>query len=368
MVERSRSTLRRHISGVLPMTEEMLKGVSELLGRLSDCGTGRTVVANIARTIASETHRVPTVSRILSIWMDRAKAYVDAKNLELGQLNPPSTMTLATMDPTLLFRITAGRPKGEADLIWEELRAATAEDFPETKHWTCPSHVKLYSDVVTHVLKESPLDPHTSVKVNLPITEHVDLRVLKTALDKCAFIDRARIHYKKWFWITEGSSVTHFLRSSNDNASLLTDGLGLVHMSQRLGSKNAEQRLVVEMKLADHYVATSVKPIFAFADSNPRFVTWTEDPHSTPTCGYAANLAAFDRDMRLEAGLPERVAFTPASLEQDDVISIQPHGFLKTDRWGTDPYEPHRTNDFADALSNGRTSRDLVALVIDHIK
>jgi hypothetical protein len=220
-------------------------------------------------------------------------------------------------------------------------------------------------------------DPHSGAPI--PISHHNTTAMRKRQADRIhkalsalktrPLATGARIHHRRWFWVTTSRSLRNVLSGclNNQAAAKAVDMLGLVHFSRKQATQSPTERYVIEVKLPDSFGPECVKPSFVFADHNPRFVAWTDSVVRTDShWGRAADLAIYYNQVRLEHGCKEMVKATPNDIVHTDILDFIVLGYLDVNRWGLGDVA-EGTEVFADRLRHGRSKADMVDSVVSFL-
>ena len=337
--------------------------IRNLLTRFNGSPEGETVVANLWRSLKAGIVNEDLAKIVLNAWCDSVKR-ADA-NSAMGQISSEHALKLTESE-----LLSAAGPCP----IWDEIRSNDPfQPVPSVIGEV--SNIKNLSTVLKYLLGITDLpDPHSGDPIALshPLTPTMRQRQQERVSRSIAQLTTrplargARIHHKKWFWVTPRRNLEEVLRRCGDSeaASTAVDKLGLVHFSQKLTARPAAERYIVEVRLSSSFAPEYAKPSFIFSDHNPRFAAWTDaitcsDPH----WGRAVDLSVFQNEKRLAHGCKEMVRATPDTLLQTDILDLSVLGYLDVNRWGLKDDAAGETDVFADCLRD----KQLKALVVEDI-
>ena len=338
--------------------------LQEMLSRFSTISEGETVVANLLRSLEGRIVPIPLAEIVLKAWCARVRdADAASKAIGFGPLSAESALRYTESE---FISTTTPSP------LWDTIRRNADDPFRLAASGTV-SNVKTLSAVMEHLLGVTDLsDPHSGVPI--PLSHHIVStrrsrqadRIKRALLSHKLVKTGARIHHRRWFWVTTSRGLADALHGlvGDDAATKAVDILGLVHFSRRLASQSVAERYVVEVQLTSSFARESAKPSFIFGDHNPRFVAWT-DPiaRADPLWGRAADLAKYHIHVRLEHGSKEMVKATPNQILATDVIRLNVLGYLDVNRWGASDVA-EGTEVFADRLRLGRSKAEVVDTVL----
>lgn len=337
--------------------------IRELLTRFNGCPEGETVVANLLRSLEAKIVDKPLAKIVLNAWC-RSVKQADATS-PMGRVSPELALKLTESE---LLSTIGPCP------IWDDIRSHDPfQPFPPGIGEV--SNIKNLSTVLKNILGITDLpDPNSGNPIAL--SHHVTPRLRQRQLDRISrsmaqlktrpLAKDAKIHHKKWFWVTPRHGLEDVLRGCVDSeaASATVDKLGLVHFSQKFTTRPAAERYIVEVRLSPSFAPEYVKPSFIFSDHNPRFAAWTDNiVRPDPYWGRAADLSVFQSEKRLAHGCNEMVRATPDTLLKTDILDLSVLGYLDVNRWGLTDDVAEETDVFAECLRDKKPKE----LVVEHI-
>lgn len=353
------------------LTASEIAAVHSLLSRFNSIPEGETVVANLLRSLEGGIVAKPLAEIVLKAWCDLVRD-ADAASLAHGHGAVSAESALRLTESELVSTV-------KPSPLWTAIRTGPVNPFTSGPTGTGPvSNLKSLATVMQHLLGIYDLpDPHSGAPI--PISHHVTTAMRKrqtgrirralSAFKSHPVVLGARIHHRRWFWVTTSRGLAEALSGCiNDQAAAkAVDMLGLVHFSRKQATQSPTDRYVVEVKLAASFGPECVKPSFIFADHNPRFVAWT-DPvaRADPHWGRAADLAIYHNHVRLEHGCKEMVRATPTDVTPSDIVDLVVLGYLDVNRWGLGDVADG-TEVFADRLRHGRSKADMVDSVVSFL-
>jgi hypothetical protein len=339
--------------------------IHSLLTRFNDTVEGETVVANLLRSLEAGIVDKSLAKIVLNAWCDSVKRADDGS--PTGQISPEHALQITESG---LLTTVGPCP------FWDKIR--TYDPFkPAPPGIGEVSNIKNLSTVLKYLFGITDLpDPHTGDPI--PLSHHGSITPRRRQLDRISrsmaqlkthpLIKDARIHHKKWFWVTPRHGLEDVLRGCTDSEAATTavDKLGLVHFSRKLTNQSAADRYIVEVRLSPSFASEYVKPSFIFSDHNPRFAAWTDTiACSDPHWGRAADLNVFHNDKRLAQGCKEMVRATPDNLLRTDILDFSVLGYLDVNRWGMEDDNAKDTDAFAACLREMQPKEVVVDRILD---
>lgn len=344
--------------------------IHNLLSRFNTIPDGETVVANILRSLEAGIVLKPLAKIILKAWCDKVRD-ADSINLSTG-LAPLSGEAALKLTESEFLSTAIGAPTPSP--LWDTIRNRPYDPFRGATTDTV-SNVKKLSTVMQYMLGVSDLnDPH-SPGTPIALSHHTSRaqrrrqknRIERALQSTSVLKPGARIHHRRWFWVTTQNGLKTALTGLIDDkaaAAKAVDVLGLVHFSRELATQTVADKYVVEVQLNAGYAPEFAKPSFIFADHNPRFVAWTDSSaRANKKWGQATNLEKYHMHVQLEQGEQEMIKATPDQIVIGDVARFCVLGYLDVNRWGAGEIA-EGTEVFADRLRFSRSKAEVVDTIL----